>query len=94
MAYLPRVPDERAGWCGRASTVGRGEGTDKQLSTTWETAFPRCPLTVLHFWAHWGAHWGGEKIYLGRYDLTTPCPPFFPCQQGWDGMDARMCIWM
>src|SRR6266567_1445946 len=65
--------------------------TCKQVSTTWETAFLGCLLTVSMCR---GAILGGEKMYLGRYNVITPYPPFSACQWGRDGMDCIRGLWM
>ena len=74
--------------------VGGIDGTCKQASTTWETAFPRYPLTVSRFCACWGALSGGKKIYLGSGYLITHIGPLSVPQGGCGGMDCSGCVWM
>src|SRR6266567_349631 len=62
--------------------------TCKQVSTMWETG---CLLTVSMCR---GAILGGKKMYLGRYDVITPYPPFSACQRGQDRMDCIRGLWM
>ena len=92
--YLPRVPDVRAGRLVGAALLGGIDGTCKQVSTTWETAFPRCPLIVLRFCARRGSFLGGEKLYLGSGYLITYIGPLSALQGRCGGMDCRGWLWM
>ena len=92
--HLPRVPDVRAGRQVGAALLGGIDGSCKQVSTTWETAFPRCPLTVSRFCARWGSFLGGEKIYLGSGYLITHIGPLSAPKGGCGGMDCGGCVWM
>src|SRR5437899_3550657 len=74
--------------------LGGIDGTCKQVSTTWETAFPRCPLTVSRFCARWGAFSGGKKIYLGSGYLITYIRPLSVPQGGCGGTDCSGWVWM
>ena len=77
-----------------AALLGGIDGTCKQVSTTWETAFPRCPLTVSCFCARRGAFLGGKKIYLGSGDLITYIGPLSAPQGRCGGMDCSGWVWM
>ena len=57
-------------------------------------SIPGCLLTVSCLLRALGADWGGEKIYLGSYDLITPYRPFSACQRGRDRMDCIGGLWM
>ena len=92
--HLPRVPHVRAGRYPGAALLGGIDGTCKQVSTTWETAFPRCPLTVLRFCARRGPFSGGKKIYLGSGYLITYIRPLSTPQGRCGGMDCSGCVWM
>ena len=80
-------------WTG-AALLGGIDGTCKQMSTTWETAFLRCPLTVSRFCARRGPFLGGEKIYLGSGYLITHIRPLSAPQGGCGGMDCSGWVWM
>ena len=50
-----------------------------------------------HCFAHLGglgADLGGQKIYLGRYDIITSYAPLSACEWGRDGMDWVGSLWM
>ena len=57
-------------------------------------SLPGCLLTVSRLWVGLGVDLGGQKIYLGRYDIITSCPPFSAFKRGQDGMDWDGVLWM
>src|SRR6267378_232016 len=60
----------------------------------WETAFPRCPLTVSRFCGRRGAFLGRENIYLGSGYLITHIGPLSAPQGRCGGMDFSGWVWM
>jgi hypothetical protein len=71
-----------------AALLGGIGGTNKQLSTTQETAFPRCLDTVSRIWAGWGRI-EARKIYIWvaiiKLHLTHPFPHANGGGTGWIG---------
>jgi hypothetical protein len=53
-----------------------------------------CLLAVFWQLGGMGADLGGEILYLARFELITPNPPFSAPQWGRDGMDWLGGVWM